>query len=219
MVFSSPFIALAWRGVALTFRSAEAQSFIVCCTLIFLQGCSLGQQEPLYQQLSETPGQPLCRLVVLPFANHTESSQAGAVVTKIFASSLQRAGYSVALEGNVRQLYQQLRIRIDDEVTQEHYRIIAAQLQADALVIGKVVEFQENVEKGRLDPTVAFEVGLMETGSQRRLFTTYFKKTGKNYRKVLHFGLINTLFRLTRIMSDDVIEQWINKGLHTCAPS
>jgi hypothetical protein len=154
--------------------------------------------------------------VVLPFANYTESRQAGVIVAKIFSSSLQKAGFSLALEGDVRQLYRQLRLRLDDEITQEHFRIIAAQLQADAVVVGKVVEFKEKVEQGRPDPVVAFEVNLIMADLHSHLFTTYFKKTGQDYRKVLHFGLVNTLFRLTRIMSDDVIQQWKSRGLNAC---
>jgi len=163
------------------------------------------------------PQDTICRVAVLPFINNSEYNEGDLIAYRIFSSELVRTGkFQLAQEGDVRRIYQQLLLFPNQLPRLEQLRIIADRLDAQILITGTIVEMSEKNTGNNVNPTLTLNLQILDAESGRTLWLTHHKQEGKQYRKVMHFGLINTITGLVRIVSDEILELWYANGLKKC---
>jgi TolB-like protein len=191
--------------------------------LTFLLGgmasCSL-REPPAVLKLAELPdGGNICRIAILPFINQSEYSQADDIFGRVFASELINAGnYQVAQEGDVRRFFKQLQILPNQLPNIEQLRALADRLEAQIVISGVIVEMRDkNKYDRRLDPAVTVILRIIEGDSGRTLWATYHRREGNQYRKTMHFGLVNTVAALAKRVSGEIASSWQKEGLLKCS--
>ncbi|MBU0481023.1 MAG: hypothetical protein KKG47_07975 [Proteobacteria bacterium] len=160
----------------------------------------------------------ICRVAVLPFANEASYSQADNIFGRVFVSELINTGFLLSQEGDVRKILKQMMVIPGLMPSVEQLRAIADRLGVQVIVIGSVVEMRDKDRYGqKLDPSAAVILRIIEADSGRTLWTTYARREGKEYRKVMHFGLINSVTALSEKMAAEIIETWFEGGVKKCA--
>lgn len=183
--------------------------------LFFVFSCS--QKGPTLQKITQLPNGSLCRVAVLPFANNSGYAEADLIVYRIFSAELVRTGnFQLAQEGDIRGIFQQLMIYPNQTLRLEQLRIIADRLDAQILITGTIEEMSQKSSGNSLNPTLTIDLQIVEADSGRILWLTHHKSEGKQYRKVMHFGLVNTITELIRIVSNEIVELWYDNGLKKC---
>ncbi len=182
-----------------------------------LAGCIMAAGTPRTEQPATATILDDCRILVLPFVNESDSPNAGAVATRIFQAALfQVSGIASIPEGDVRTLYRQLRLPPTSLPEGEQRRVLASRLDAPFLVRGRVVTMTA-AEKGReAEPEVALEVAVIKSDDGRVLASTYHRRRGGDYRKILHFGAVRTITGLTRLVSEEIVARWQEEGVLRC---
>lgn len=177
--------------------------------LLVLACFSCAGVQPRVQRLASLQEKEIKRAAVLPFLNSSDFNQGGTVVQRIFTSELDKTGgITVSREGDVRSIYRELHIFPYQMPGIEQRRILASRLRADILISGTVKEMEENSSGSFLNPFLALELQVYDGESGRTMWTTHYQKEGRDYRKVLHFGLINTVSGLSRRMSKEILKEW-----------
>ena len=99
----------------------------------------------------------------------------------------------------------------------EEVRTLADRLGVQAVITGAVVEMRDKTKYGRrLDPSLAVIVRILDADSGRTLWTTYNRREGKEYRRILHFGLVNSLTELSERAAREILETWQEEGFKQC---
>jgi hypothetical protein len=152
---------------------------------------------------------------VLPFTDKTDNTEISIAIYRIFISELIKHGdFQISQEGDVRTVLRQVKMvpHVHDP-TIEQIQIIGNYLNVPYLIVGKVLEAgtykshsNENV------PYLVIEVKLVDTASGRTVWLTYHRRTGEEYRKVMHFGAIYTVSELSGFVSREIIARWATKG-------
>lgn len=180
-------------------------------------GCVPTPSPPETQQLSNS-ATPICRIAVLPFINHTGYLQGDLIFYRIFIAELNRRGdFTVAQEGDVREIFRQMKLSPKDIPGHEQLLILADRLAIDAVISGEIVTMHEEQGAKETQPQLAVALQLTPVGSAKPLLATYHRRSGEDYRKVLHFGLINTMTSLAALVADEILTVWKEKGLTPCA--
>lgn len=215
---STPFPPFSTKRVILPVTLFGVKAFFFFLgTLLFVSGCVPSASGPQFQQLNQIP-QPICQIAVLPFVNTTDYVQGGTIFYRIFIAELNRlGGFSIAHEGDVRRILRQMKVNPKETPSYEQSQVLADRLGVDAIITGEIVTMDD--EKGVLetDPLLAVNLKIQEAGSNRPLITTYHRRRGGDYRKVMHFGLVNTMTSLAVKVSDEILEIWFTEGLKPCA--
>ena len=93
----------------------------------------------------------------------------------------------------------------------EQQQVIGNYLNSHYIITGTILDL--GVGDGRQNPpTLTLLLLLKETGTGRTLWKTYYHGNGNDYRKVLHFGVVNTLTKLASLMIQDILERWEAEG-------
>ncbi|MFW8602282.1 hypothetical protein ACOHYD_12480 [Desulfobacterota bacterium M19] len=182
---------------------------------LILSAC-VSHNSPEVQNISP-PAAALCDIAVLPLVNDSEYQQGGVIVYRIFVSELHKVkGLTISQEGDVRKLYRQMRIGPKDTPTLDDLKILADRLRVQGFVQGKVVKMREN--KGRLEarPILALNFKMINAATGRTMMTIYNSRRGEDYRSIMHFGVVNTITELSRVVSDEIIRQWFPGGEVKC---
>jgi TolB-like protein len=160
----------------------------------------------------------LCRLAIMPFSNQSSYAQAANIFGRVFTSMLIESGnYMVAQEGDVRKILQQQRLLPGQQPNVEEVRTLADRLGVQAVITGAVVEMRDKTRYGRrLDPSLAVIVRILDADSGRTLWTTYNRSEGKQYRKLMHFGLVNSLTELSERVAGEIMDTWQEEGFKKC---
>ena len=190
---------------------------IALATVASVSGCLPTKSAPEVNLLTATP-LPICRIAVLPFVNNTDYVQGGAIVTRIFVAELNRlGGFTVVQEGDVRRILRQMQIAPKESPGYEQRRVLADRLGVDAIVSGEIVAMHEEVNTKETNPLLAVDLKLLAVGSNTPVITTYHSRRGEEYRKLMHFGMVNTMTSLAVMVSDEILEIWFAKGVKPCA--
>lgn len=186
--------------------------------LLLLPAIGCGGPQPFSQQLRPLPPDPICRVAVLPFVNNSDYPLAGALVHQVFNAQLQQtAGYQVIQEGDVRKVYQQLRIFPGQQPTPEQMRLLASRLSAQLLITGTVIEMRETPgNNAPMNPVLELEILLRDGRNAVSLWHTHHRRQGTDYRTAMHFGAIHTITGLSRQVSREIINLWLKEGLTPC---
>ena len=189
----------------------------ICNLIIFTSflfafyGCGL--PPPNLQQLASVTQDNLCRVAVLPFNNETSYSQGEIIMYRVFVSELsQRGNFMITPEGDVRRILHQMHTVPGEEFNIEQIRILADRLQVQLLITANIIEMDENMSSNRTNPTVAVIFRIVDADSGRILWVTYHRREGGQYRKIMHFGVVNTVTELVRRVSHEIVESWFTVG-------
>lgn len=190
------------------------------CLMIFGVLCSCSVKEPptVLKQGSLPDGGNICRVAVLPFVNQTGFMQADDIFSRVFISELVNSGnYQVSQEGDVRKFLQQMRVLPNQAPDIEQLRAMADRLGVQVVISGTITEMKDKNEYGaQAEPSLAVVVRIIEGDSGRTLWTTYSRREGQQYRKVMHFGLVNSVTSLAKHVSAEIVESWHKEGFLKC---
>jgi TolB-like protein len=193
------------------FPDTLRKALMLCLFVLTLSACGL--KDPHFQKLSELPAGSLCRVAVLPFSNETDFWIGNQMFPRIFSSEMMRIGnFQVSVEGDVRNVYRQLRAVPGQNLDMEQVRILADQLDVDFVVSGTLITMKEDRYGNNANPVLAVSIEILDADSGRVLWKTYHRREGREYRKAMHFGVVNTMTSLSRLVSEEIITYWINSG-------
>ena len=63
---------------------------------------------------------------------------------------------------------------------------------------------------------ISLQVELHDARSGRLLLSSFLRRTGDDYTKVLHFGVVDTVSGLLQRMAREIITEWVEKGVSGC---
>ena len=200
-------------------KGSLSKLIFVGISCLALSACLPGSA-PETLEVSAFSGKTVCRIAVLPFLNESREKDAGDLMYRVFLNELTAAGISeVVSEGDVRQfmtLFRQMPQEIHATSTPLMAQM-AEQLGADALVRGRIVQYgTESVGQDARIPFVALQVEMVSVMDGARLFSTFHRRSGNDYRKALHFGLVRTKTGLFVRVASEVIDDWRSKGEFSC---
>jgi len=191
--------------------------YALAAFLIFaLSGCSV-QSGPQVRLAATRAQEDLCKLAVLPFLNETGRDTAAMQAYRIFSSELIGSGnYHVEPEGEVFFFLNRNRLKLGDTLNSQLYATLAQQIEVDAVIRGRVLELDYVKGAGGRTPRCALQVEIVSAEDGELLASTYHRRSGSDYQKVLHFGVIRTTSGLLAQVSREIIEAWEKKGLNHC---
>jgi len=186
--------------------------------LVLAAGCAgVQERRPYVQEFTAEPYGRVCSIAVLPFTNKSRFDQGGRVVQRMFTSELVAGGnWRVALEGDVRKIYRQLHLRPWERPTPEQIKVIASWLGVERLVGGTVVEMEEKLGRNFVSPVLEVELVVFDGATGRVTFSTIYRKSGEDYRTMMHFGLVNSVTGLIKKMAEEILATWRQKGFVPC---
>lgn len=182
--------------------------------LCLITACAARQPE--FQRL-ESQTEPICSVAILPFVNDTKFDQGEIVVQRIMVATLsQFPDLKIASEGDVRHLYPELHIFPGEQPNIKQMQIIGSRLEVQTLITGKIIQMAEENKGGETNPVLAIHLQVFDAYSGQTLWTTFHRRDGHDFRKVMHFGLINTVSELAKVMAEEIYLEWQNKGFAQC---
>lgn len=186
--------------------------------LLLLCSCTIKEPPTVLKQGNIPDGGNICRVAVLPFINQTDYKQADDIFARVFVSELVNSGnYQMAQEGDVRKFLQQMQVLPSQIPDVEQLRAMADRLGVQVVISGTITEMKDSSEYGqRLEPSLAVVIRIMEGDSGRTLWSTYTRREGQQYRKIMHFGLVNSLTSLSKHVSAEIVESWHKEGFFKC---
>lgn len=194
------------------------RSWLFVLLIVLASGCSVKDTPTVLKQGPLPDEGNICRIAVLPFVNQTSYQQGDDIFARVFASELvNKGGYQVAQEGDIRKFYQQMQLLPTQVPSVEQLRALADLLDVQVIVAGAVVEMRDKSELGQiLDPSVAVIARIIEGGSGRTLWASYIRREGNQYRKIMHFGLVNSITSLASHSSAEIVAEWQKQGFKKC---
>jgi TolB-like protein len=132
------------------------------------------------------------RVVVLPFYNRTGRKYAGEIMTLHFVKELQRLGnFQVVEPGIVRNKLLQYRLIMEGGMSNANADVIFDVLQANLVLTGKVVEYQEARGESGI-PVVEFSASMFDKESHRTVLSADSYHTGDERVHFFDIGRIGT---------------------------
>ena len=185
---------------------------LVCCICFFIQSC--GARAPAIQQLNSMPEDGVCRVAVLPFVNQSDYRDGGVLLYRVFAAELARQqNFDLSQEGDVRTAFRQIQMNpFIDRPSFDQLRIIGDYLAVDILVIGRISEMYEKIVQGKSIPHMVVFLELINAKNGRPILNIHHRRSGSDYLKVMHFGLVTTTTELSQLISTEIIGDLIKKG-------
>lgn len=185
--------------------------------LVFSLGGCAGTR-PYLQEFKVPPGVDACSVGVLPLINKSGYGQGELVLYRILLSQLvgQRT-WRVALEGDVRKIYRELKLRPWHSPNPEQMQIIASRLGVDILIGGEILEMEERVVGERINPRIKLHLQVFNGKDGTLHWATYHSRQGTDYRKLMHFGLSNSVSQLGKKIIQEILTLWEKEGLIACS--
>jgi len=160
----------------------------------------------------------LCRVVLLPFINESQSRQLDIQAYRIFLGEIVKSGvFTVVPEGDIKDFF--FRNRISRQTIWDRKLIATLSQQLD--VDGALVVFirDSNLVRGSdgsKQTFVSLQVELHDARSGKLILSSFLRRRGSDYTQVLHFGVVDTVSGLLQRMAREVIEIWEEKGVSGC---
>ena len=122
-------------------------------------------------------------------------------------------GFQVLPVGVVEQVLVDLQLELNNPDDVQH---LARELEVDVVIRGRVIALEDRSgTNGRL-PYCALQIDLLVAESGELLASTYRRRSGDAYQKILHYGTIHTKSGLIAQVSREIINVWEEKGLSHC---
>lgn len=184
---------------------------------LFMLGGCVGSK-PYLQEFKVRPSVHACSVGVLPLINRSAYGQGDRVLYRVLLSELvNQRPWRLALEGDVRSIYRELRLKPWVQPSPEQMKIVASRLGVDILIGGEILEMEERVEGDRVNPRLKVHLQVYSGKDGTMLWSTYHSRQGSDYRKLMHFGLSNTVSQLSKNMMKEILELWEEEALLTCS--
>ncbi len=200
-------------------RPLGIKKALVLAMVLGLCACVSGGR-PETHLLSKDSNVKVCRVAVLPFVNETLEKGAGTLMYRVFTNELVASGLcDVVSEGDVRQfmlLYRQLPQDLASTPT-DLMEKMAKQLDVDAVVRGRII--RNGMESSGVDtriPYVSLQLEMVSVPSGARLVNTFHQRKGDDFRKALHFGVVQTQTGLFARVAEEVVTDWRREGVFSC---
>jgi hypothetical protein len=191
------------------------RTLIILTALFFLSACS--GKTPTVHELSPLPQDAACRVTLLPLVDKTFYPRGAAVFYKIFMTELIASGhFQVVEEGDVLEIYRQFRIFPNTQPNSRELQMIGGRLGSTIFVGGDILKMEEHREGGFIETEITLVLRIYDGRTGSELWTTYHRRLGSDYQQVLHFGRISTLTALAKMMSREIINFWLEKGMMPC---
>jgi len=156
-------------------------------------------------------------VAVLPFVNDSKFDQGEIVVQRIMVAVLSEfPGLKIEGEGDVRKLYSELRIFPGKQPDIKQLQIIGSRLEVQALIAGNIKQMSENSKDGEINPVIEIHLQVFDADSGQTMWTTFHRREGRDFRKLMHFGLIDTVSELAEVMAEEIYLKWQDEGFAQC---
>lgn len=175
---------------------------------------------------TEVPGQHksagFCRITVLPFANDTDEPRLGLIAEKICQTELLQREAQVVNEADVR-LFLQKRQVFTSELTQhgstELYAALAEELKTKVIIRGRILTIDDEKKQGEIVPIITLQLELINATDGQLIVSSFLRRSGEDYRTILHYGVIRTRSELIRQIIAEIFNDWIARGVVSCQKS
>ena len=195
-------------------RIKKLYYYLIVLIFLTVSGCSIGLPNV---QILNCPKKGIKRVAVLPFKNDTKFLQGGDIFYKVFVAKLISSNWvQVCPEGDIRAIYRQLEIFPGQQPNIQQLRIIASRLHVTYLVLGKVLKMEEKrTRQGEINPVISVSLKIINGKTGKLILVTHHYREGESYRKIMHFGMVDTVTKLAAVMSNEIIEKW-EKDINRC---
>lgn len=160
----------------------------------------------------------ICRIAILPFVNESRKPEASMLVYRIFLNELVASGqFIVEPEGEVRLFLTRNRLFPQKLMDASIYAEFARQLQVDAVIRGKVLDYgMKEIQGSEIIPYLTLQVEMFEARTGRMLLNTFHRRNGDDYQTTLHFGTVKTMSGLVTRVAKEIYEDWLAKEMGGC---
>jgi hypothetical protein len=176
-------------------------------------GISCSQKNASIEQIAPLP-ENICRVAVLPFLNQSGYRDGDILFYRVFDSEISRSGnFEIVPEGDIRRAFRQ--VRLTPGAKQPNYdqlRIMGDYLNADVLIAGNILQMEELTRSNESIPYITVRLELLDAKTGKTIWSIYHVRNGSQFRKVMHFGVINTVTQLAKQMTNEIMLQWSSKG-------
>ncbi len=203
-------------------RTGFKKLCVLSCTLLvlafYLGGCNKRRGLDTMATLPND-GQQICSVAVFPFTNETSYKGADLLAYRVFVAELVRTGlFDVMLEGEVRSFFRENRILLGSVVIRDFYVKMGKTMGVDGVILGTVLAMDEEVEgKDTVIPKASIRLELIRIKDGRPVVTSYHRRSGDDFRKIMHVGVVQTIPDLMSRMTKEVVWEWKEEGLMGCA--
>ena len=132
------------------------------------------------------------------------------------AEMIRTGHFDVAQEGDIRDIYDQIKLLPGQQPSIEQIRLLGSRLGAQAIITGSVITMGEQRQFLGMKPSLAVHVNILDAHTGKILWSTYHHREGADYRKVMHFGMVNTVTSLAQHVSQEILTLWFDKGFKGC---
>lgn len=186
-------------------------ALILCCCL--LSACA--GRSRLQTRIVSDAETNVCTLAVLPFENWTPKGELALLGSRLFASELvQSGGFNLIQQGDIGMFFLRQRLMPGSLLYKDHYVELAEQFKIDAVIQGRVVKSGSDSRRG-LEPVpfLSLHIDMYDAHTGKLLLNSAHQRWGDDYRKLMHFGLVTTSSGLMKKMAQEIINDWIAKGV------
>ena len=187
---------------------------IICIVILLIMGCA-PQQKPTLLKLSTLPEEGVCGIAVLPFVNETDYRDGSLIFYRVFVAELSSFGnFELSPEGDVRNTYRKVSLASGlDAPDFNQLRIIGNYLNVRLLVFGYITKMKEvKASADGFMPHLAVNIKIFDVQKGQTIWSTYYDRMGEEYRRVMHFGIVNNITRLSRRTSEEILTLWGKEG-------
>ncbi len=190
--------------------------FTALLILSSLCGCA-GQRMP-QTRMSAMAETDICRIAIMPFENRTRDDRAATMAYRVLMAELIGSGQlEVEPEGDVGLFRLRHRLFPGEMLLPDQYADLARQMKVDAIVRGRITDIGYDSSRGERDiPYIALQLDLFDVRRGHPVLNTIHRRYGDEYRKIMHFGVITTTTGLMARMSQEIIADWLEKGVGNC---
>ncbi len=194
----------------------KLDKFIVILAVTFLSACA--SEYPRLTIVDPLPPGINCRIALLPFVYQGDFPRGENIFFKAFAAEMMTsAGFKVIPEGDINQLYKQLKLYRRDLPNEKQMQAIGNRLDAQLIVLGEIIGMTEVDTGSYVDTNITVSVRIHDALTGDVLWSTYHKRKGEEYRNVMHYGRVNTITGLSRRMASEIITKWAEEGMKQCS--
>ena len=171
--------------------------------LVFFGSCSY--KKPKLYFLTEKKKK--YSAVIIFLKNETKNKVIQRIIYRILTSRLINSPiFSVVEEGEVRNFFIREEIYPGSIPSYLKLKKLKEKTDADIIIGGNIL----NADDRSGDVKITLTLWARDIKSGKLLWTTYYVKTGEDYRKIFHFGRVFSLSELADKMLNDIVSSWEN---------
>lgn len=160
----------------------------------------------------------VCRVVLLPFVNESRSEQLDIQAYRIFLAEVVKSGiFTVLPEGDIKDFFYRNRLSPQTIWDRKLIATLSQQLDVDGALVVYIRDSNlEHSSYGSKQTFVSLQVELHDARSGKLILSSFLRRRGSGYTKVLHFGVVDTVSGLLQRMAREIIEKWEEEGVSGC---